>query len=61
MNNDLIIFTGRSNPALAKAICDYLSLPLGLAQVRRFSDGEVHVELGENVRGRDVFAIQSTC
>ncbi|MBW2061873.1 MAG: ribose-phosphate pyrophosphokinase [Deltaproteobacteria bacterium] len=61
MNNDLILFTGRSNPALAKAICEYLSLPLGKVHVRRFSDGEVLVELGENVRGRDVFAIQSTC
>ncbi|MBW1708755.1 MAG: ribose-phosphate pyrophosphokinase [Deltaproteobacteria bacterium] len=61
MNNELIIVTGRSNPALAKSICDYLSLPLGLAHVRRFSDGEILVELGENVRGRDVFVIQSTC
>ena len=61
MRNDLIIFSGNSNPALSKEICEYLGLPLGLAQVRRFSDGEIMVELGENVRGRDVFVIQSTC
>ena len=46
---------------LAKEICEYLGLPLGMAMVRRFSDGEIYVELGENVRGRDVFIIQSTC
>ena len=61
MRNDTIILSGNSNPALTKEICEYLGQPLGLAQVRRFSDGEVYVELGENVRGRDVFVIQSTC
>lgn len=61
MRNDVVIVTGNSNPALAHEICEYLDMPLGLAQVRRFSDGEVYVELGENVRGRDVFVIQSTC
>jgi len=61
MRNDLIIFSGQSTPTLAQEICDYLSLPLGKAQVRRFSDGEILVELGENVRGRDAFIIQSTC
>lgn len=61
MRNDLIVVTGNSNPALSKEICEYLGQPLGLAQVRRFSDGEVWVELGENVRGRDVFVLQSTC
>jgi len=61
MRNDLIVITGNSNPALAQEICDYLRQPVGAAQVRRFSDGEVMVELGENVRGRDVFVIQSTC
>jgi len=61
MRNDLIVVTGNSNSALAKEICDYLRQPVGEAQVRRFSDGEVMVELGENVRGRDVFVIQSTC
>jgi ribose-phosphate pyrophosphokinase len=61
MRNDLIILAGSSNPALAKAICEYLALPLGLVHVRRFADGEILVELGENVRGRDLFVIQSTC
>ncbi|MEW5724000.1 MAG: ribose-phosphate pyrophosphokinase [Thermodesulfobacteriota bacterium] len=61
MRNDIIIICGNSNPALAKEICEYLGLPQGLAHVRRFSDGEVFVELGENVRGRDIFVIQSTC
>lgn len=60
MKKDLIVFTGGSNPELAKNICESLSLPLGQAQVRRFSDGEVLIELGQNVRGRDVFALQST-
>ncbi|MFH1091788.1 MAG: ribose-phosphate pyrophosphokinase, partial [Pseudomonadota bacterium] len=50
-----------SNPALSQEICDYLGQPLGLAQVRRFTDGEVFVELGENVRGGDAYVIQSTC
>ncbi len=54
-------FTGNSNRDLAKNICDYLSLPLGSIQVRRFSDGEIFVEIGENVRGKDVFVMQSTC
>jgi ribose-phosphate pyrophosphokinase len=61
MRNDIILISGNSNPALAKEICEYLGLPLGLTQVRRFSDGEIFVELGENVRGRDVFVVQSTC
>ncbi|MEW6261943.1 MAG: ribose-phosphate pyrophosphokinase [Thermodesulfobacteriota bacterium] len=60
MRDDVIIVTGNSHPALSKEICGYLGLPLGLTQVRRFSDGEIFVELGENVRGRDVFIIQST-
>ncbi len=55
------IFTGNSNEPLAQAICQHLSVALGSAKVRTFSDGEVMVELGENVRGRDVYVIQSTC
>ena len=55
------IFAGNSNEQLARAICQNLSVPLGSAKVRTFSDGEVMVELGENVRGRDVYLIQSTC
>ncbi len=59
--NDLLIFTGNSNRALAQKICDYLDLPLGKAFVGQFADGETRVELESNVRGRDVFIIQSTC
>ncbi len=59
--NDLIIFTGNSNPVLAKKICDYLNVPLGKAKVGKFSDGEIQIEVDENVRSRDVFLIQSTC
>ncbi len=55
------IFTGNSNPPLAREICDHLSVGLGAAKVHTFSDGEVQVEIGDNVRGRDVFLIQSTC
>lgn len=61
MRDDIIIISGGANSALSKEICEYLDLALGLAHVRRFSDGEIFVELGENVRGRDVFVIQSTC
>ena len=55
------IFTGNSNPQLAKEICDYLELPSGKIEVGRFSDGEVSVKIEENVRGRDVFIVQSVC
>lgn len=61
MNNDLVIFTGNSNPALARKICKYLDLPLGGAKVSTFSDGEIQIEIDENVRLKDVFIIQSTC
>jgi ribose-phosphate pyrophosphokinase len=60
-NNVLKVFTGNANPGLAQAICDYLDVELGRADVRQFSDGETNVELGENVRGMDVFVIQPTC
>lgn len=56
-----IVFTGNANPALAREVAGYLNRPLGQASVRAFSDGEVAVEIEENVRGRDVFVIQSTC
>ncbi len=59
--NKILLFSGNANPALANAICDYLKLPLSAAEVRRFSDGEIFVEIGENVRGADVFVIQPTC
>ena len=54
------LLTGNSNPALARAIADYLKLPLTEASVRRFADEEVFVEIHENVRGEDMFVIQST-
>ncbi len=61
MTDMMKIFTGRANPALAQSICDYLDLEIGRADVRNFSDGEIYVELGENVRGEDVFVVQPTC
>ncbi|HEY3307074.1 MAG TPA: ribose-phosphate pyrophosphokinase [Desulfuromonadaceae bacterium] len=61
MRDKIRVFTGNSNPELAQKICDSLSVPLGNARVRTFSDGEVLIEIGENVRGRDVYIIQSTC
>jgi ribose-phosphate pyrophosphokinase len=57
----IAVFTGNANPQLAQDIARYLQIPLGRAHVGRFSDGEVTVELMENVRGRDVFIVQSTC
>ncbi len=57
----LKIFSGNSNIPLAREICGHLAVPLGVAKVRAFSDGEIMVEIGENVRGRDVYVIQSTC
>ena len=58
---NLVVFTGNANPQLAKKVVDHLHIPLGSAQVNRFSDGEISVEINENVRGKDVFIIQSTC
>jgi len=57
---EITIFSGNANIPLAKEICDYLKVPLGSAEVKRFSDGEVWVEIDENVRGKDVFVVQST-
>ena len=57
----MMVFTGNANPQLAGAVCKYLDLSLGKAIVGRFSDGEIQVEIMENVRGRDVFVIQPTC
>src|SRR5438552_13620306 len=57
----LMLFTGNANPGLAKEIAGYLKEPLGQASVGRFSDGEVQVEILDNVRGRDVFVVQPTC
>ncbi len=58
---DLMVFTGNANPELSKQIVKKLGIPLGDATVTQFSDGEIAVELNENVRGRDVFVVQSTC
>ncbi|MCI0749740.1 MAG: ribose-phosphate diphosphokinase [Nevskiales bacterium] len=60
-DHSLMLFTGNATRALAQDIANYLKLPLGQAAVSPFSDGEVQVEILENVRGRDVFVIQSTC
>jgi len=57
----MMLFSGNSNPALARSIAAHLQIPLGKATVSRFSDGEVQVEIAENVRARDVFVIQSIC
>ena len=61
MRDKIRIFTGNSNPVLAQKICDSLGIALGNAGVKTFSDGEILIEIGENVRGRDVYVIQSTC
>lgn len=57
----LMVFTGNANPKLAEAVVKHLNIPLGKALVGRFSDGEVQVEIQENVRGKHVFILQSTC
>jgi len=57
----MMVFAGNAHPRLASQIASHLQLPLGQAVVDRFSDGEVMVELMENVRGRDVFIVQPTC
>src|SRR5438552_2941280 len=62
MSNDgLMVFTGNANPMLAKEVVSRLGIPLGKAMVGRFSDGEIQVEIQENVRSKDVFVLQSTC
>ncbi|MCL2340443.1 MAG: ribose-phosphate pyrophosphokinase [Proteobacteria bacterium] len=61
MPKKMKIFAGNANPAIALEICDYLGVPLGAAEVKQFSDGEISVEIGENVRGADVFIVQPTC
>ena len=58
---NLLVFTGNANRPLALAVCRQLGIPLGKALVAQFSDGEAQVEIEENVRGQDVFVIQSTC
>jgi ribose-phosphate pyrophosphokinase len=58
---NLMVFTGNANPALADGVAHQLGIPLGKAVVSRFSDGEIVVEINENVRGKDVYVLQSTC
>src|SRR5271165_444610 len=62
MNADRIkIFTGTANPALAEEICQQLGLELGITKLKRFSDGEISLQVLENVRGADCFVVQPTC
>ena len=61
MSSKMMVFTGNANPALARKVADRLYLAMGNAAVSKFSDGEITVELNENVRGKDVFVLQSTC
>jgi len=56
----MMVFTGTANPQLAEKVVKHLGMKLGRATVDRFSDGEVMVELQDNVRGKDVFVLQST-
>ncbi|WP_205618938.1 ribose-phosphate pyrophosphokinase [Spongiibacter marinus] len=59
--HNMMVFTGNANPDLARKVAEHLRLPLGDATVSKFSDGEVFVEVNENVRGADVFLLQPTC
>ena len=61
MLKSLSIFTGNANRALADEICKFVEIPLGRADVTHFSDGEIYVEIGENVRGVNCFVVQPTC
>lgn len=58
---NLVVFSGNAHPQLAHKVVSHLHIPLGSATVNRFSDGEIAVEITENVRGKDVFILQSTC
>jgi ribose-phosphate pyrophosphokinase len=57
----MAIFTGNSNPELTRKICEYLGSPVGGTKANKFSDGEIQIEIHENVRLKDVFVVQSTC
>jgi ribose-phosphate pyrophosphokinase len=61
VRDEIQVFAGNSNPTLAHEVCQYLGVRLGAAEVRRFSDGEINVKVADNVRGGDVFVLQSTC
>ena len=58
--SELVVFSGNSNKPLVEDICEYLEIPIGRCEVGKFSDGEIQIEIAENVRGRDVFLVQST-
>ena len=60
-DGQIVVFTGNANPKLAQAVVEHLHLNMGDASVGSFSDGEVQVEINENVRGKDVFVVQPTC
>lgn len=59
--SDFMVFTGNANPNLTQKVVKKLAMPLGDATVSQFSDGEIQIEINENVRGRDVFVVQPTC
>jgi ribose-phosphate pyrophosphokinase len=59
--HSLVLFAGNSNPELAKDVCRHIGIKLGDAEIKRFSDAEIQIEVRENVRGKDVFILQSTC
>ncbi len=61
MPQGLAIFSGRANPTLAGKVCQYVGVSPGAVDISNFSDGEIYVQIQENVRGRDVFVIQPTC
>ena len=61
LHPDFMVFTGNANPTMAVEIAEHLEISVGAANVSRFSDGEVTVEINQNVRARDVFVVQSTC
>jgi len=61
LKQEMKLFGGTSNPTLTVEVCDYLGIAPGKITARTFSDGEIQVEIGENIRGRDVFILQSTC
>jgi ribose-phosphate pyrophosphokinase len=60
-NSEMKLFTGSSNPALAEKIANYIGAPLGEIDITRFPDGEIFAKVKENIRGKDVFVLQSTC
>jgi ribose-phosphate pyrophosphokinase len=61
MTNEPKVISGRSNPRFAEAICGHIGVPLGQVEITNFMDGEIYVQVKENIRGRDVYLVQSTC